>query len=149
MNTVKSTIRTLLTSSLLLATSASAFASVISTPENLEITSINGQAAAKTSQVELTQGSHLIELKYDGLFEANADDTDARITSGRLYLPLELDNSADYKIQVADINSEDDARAFVTNPTIYLVSSIGAKQKHSLLSQNELITKMFLDGKLR
>ncbi len=143
MNTFKLISQTLLSTALVF-TLGSANAEIISTPENLTITSVNGIASSHDSQLQLSQGKHLVELKYDGLFEANADDTDARIISGRLYLPLNIKHDGHYQIQVAEMISEDKAREFIAEPIVYLVDEQGNKQKKMLLSQNELLTSLFL-----
>ena len=144
MNTIKSFARKVIATSLLLTASSSLYAAVISMPENLEITTINGQSSKTASTVELSQGRHLLEFKYDGLFEANADDTDARVLSGRLYLPLELSGSSDYRIEIGQIYSEEQAREFISNPTISLLDNQGNQQSHTLLTQNQLLTNLFL-----
>ena len=131
-------------STILLLTLGSANAGIISAPENLSIMSVNGKASDNRSALQLTQGRHLIELKYDGLFETNADDTDARIISGRLYLPLNIENSGNYQIQVAKMISEEMAREFIAEPIVYLVDEQGNKQEKMLLDQNQLITSLFL-----
>ena len=136
--------RTILISSLLFMMNASAQAGVQSASEKLIITAVNGQSPELNNPVSLRQGKNLVELKYDGIFPSYTDDTEARITSGRLYLPLDIVDNRNYQIQLDQINTEEDANQFILAPYIYLINDRGERIKRDLLNQNKLITQLFL-----
>ncbi|GGI81968.1 DUF2057 family protein [Shewanella gelidii] len=133
----------LVASTLALGSSITHAASV-SLPESLEIRSLNGQAVTGVSQIQLSEGEHLLELQYDDLFESNADDTGARVTSQALYLPIELQDSQAYRLVTANINSEEDARAFVDAPVVYLLDTQGNRRQIDLVTQKQLMLQVIL-----
>ncbi len=144
METVKLFTRAMLVASLLLVSNTSVYAGELSISDQLTITAINGKSHTPHHVINLKQGKNLVELKYDGIFPSYSDDTDVRVTSGRLYLTLNVNDNQDYQIQMNQIDSEIKAKQFITTPSIYLVDEQGKRKEQALLNQNELITQLFL-----
>ncbi|MDX1281085.1 DUF2057 family protein [Shewanella colwelliana] len=136
-----STIATALVAFLLFA-SASVAAASITFPDVLEVHNDVPYQGANT--FEFNKGRQLIELTYRDIFADNADDSGAWIKSDPLYLTLELAADAHYRITLPNIDSEQEARAFIQRPKVTLIGSDGQVEPLALLNHQELMAMIWI-----
>ncbi|WP_394130503.1 DUF2057 family protein [Shewanella maritima] len=126
-------------------TSYQVAAASITTNDNLNIESINGQETGFNNVDGLKSGATLIEINYRDLFQGNADDSGHWVRSESLYLQLDVEASQEYHLQTPIIYTAEQARDFLDDPQLHLTVNGKPSKKVDLLSQSQLLTKLLID----
>ncbi|NKF49404.1 DUF2057 domain-containing protein [Shewanella sp. WXL01] len=120
-------------------------AASITTNEDLNIASINGQDVNFDRLVGLKAGETLIEVNYRDLFQDNADDSGHWVRSEPMYLKLDLVANSEYHIATPALYSAEDAHDFLDAPQVHLKVNGQAQQKVALMTQSQLLTELLID----
>ena len=134
--------KTLITAITLTLASFSSLAASVSFPESLDVLGVNGEMTRNTHQVQLNHGENLIELKYNDIFEFNADDSGAWVKSQPLYLLVTSDTQDEYQAFTPSIDTEDEAYEFIGNPVLTLTNAEGKNKQVALLTHHQLMAQL-------
>jgi len=98
-------------------------------PVDFEIVTLNGEPVSQFEQtfrtqdlvIRLAPGHHTLVLQYSNIWEIDSENHDT-LTSGKLTFSDELAAGQTYKIDTPALLNYDQAKAFVANPKVSLVS---------------------------
>ncbi len=127
--------------SLFVATVANAATLVV--PPQLEVKSGHAMISFKEQTVELKQGKQLLEVVYRDMFADHADDSGTWLSSEPLYVALDITKEGEYRLQLPEIKNKKQAKAFIEQPKIDLVSEQGLSEHIILLNHQQLMAKLW------
>ncbi|MBY5991830.1 DUF2057 family protein [Ferrimonas balearica] len=131
----------LLSLALPLMFSASLVAAELQPDKNIQILTLNGEPIDVYRKViDLGAGPQIITVRYDALFESNAEDHEF-VRSSVQVIRFEAMPNEQYRISVPsmDLNS---ARRFAEDPHFQLTSSDGQRIAHRTWSRDELLAEL-------
>ncbi|USD37766.1 MULTISPECIES: DUF2057 family protein [Ferrimonas] len=133
--------KTFLSAIVIAASAFSTSAATLSLPSSVWAVSLNGKPVSQfASQLSLTDGPQVVELKYGELLQLNAEDHEM-ITSAPLYLSFEGDGSERYQLLLPILEDEQAVRQFARQPKVTLRSDAGPVENR-LLTQSQLLVLM-------
>ncbi len=130
---------------------------LVSVPEQIEVMAIDGQEPPPSFlkskvQLALLPGEHVFSLRYVELFQVSSDDHEI-IRSKQAALRFSAAAGSEYRLQVADQKSLDNARKFAKNPQFSLVNTRDGSATNSSVIQSmaeasliDTISKAFVSG---
>ena len=116
-------------------------ASMLEIPESLVVNKVNGQPTPSYQrQIELAEGTQLLELRYVELLQPNAEDHQI-VNSEPLYLRFEATDDRSYRITLPKLDSDNLVQEFAKAPRFTIRSDQGEIES-DLLTQSQLLSKL-------
>lgn len=116
-------------------------ASQLEIPESLVVNKVNGQSTPSYQrQIELAEGTQLLELSYVELLQPNAEDHQL-VSSEPLYLRFKAALDQHYRITLPKLDSDNLVQEFAKAPRFTIRSDQG-EIKSDLLTQSQLLSKL-------
>ncbi|WP_417762455.1 DUF2057 family protein [Shewanella sp.] len=136
--------KTVIAASLTLAAVVAPLASAatLHVPDSIEISSVDGQAVTPLNRINLTEGDHLITLKYNDYFSAYADDSGDWVSSKTLFAHIKVGDQPQLTLTTPAIDNAAEARAFVMQPRLQLTDNQGLSDTVELQSQAAVLSQL-------
>ncbi|MGL4448842.1 MAG: DUF2057 family protein [Shewanella sp.] len=118
-------------------------AATLSTSENLKILAVDGQKITKFNPINLDEGDHLVELRYEELFDGLGGSSSTWVRSATFYANLTInDSNKDYTIIAPKHHYHKDANEYIKSPTMQITSE-NESQPLALIDLSSMINQLY------
>jgi uncharacterized protein YccT (UPF0319 family) len=118
-------------------------AAEVTVPASLQILDIDGQPQnAAHTDLQLSNGTHVLVVRYRDLFADSADDSGAWVTSEPLYLNLAIKDQQPVQLHIPVIDNASAAKTYLHQPYLTVGTANGHTDQLPLRTQASVITEL-------
>ena len=131
---------------------SSAMAANLTIPMAFEYLALDGKKVEGSlfnhkSDLELTQGTHKIAIRYHDMVQDDFSDSESFVKSSPFIVTLAVDGDYDYRLQPAEGEVIKKPKSFAKSPSVVIKrvdgGSVNYKVTHTELTEDSFVSKLF------